>query len=586
VVPKAGETEIPADRLLAIDDAVANPDGLPLDPAKFGKVKATVAPEGDAVSSNMMDDVGLIPTREKIPSKTIGDSVLGIPRINFLEGGAEYEGGFEINSDYAASLSMQGAPGFCMGIIMLVVMILMIITLVLSKIFGATCMKKCGEAYKPRPYSKRQLRISQGIMLLFCGITAAGCFMIYADGPILLDGTKELTRGMTDTVTDLNVNVTRIANALIDASKVLDDLKEDNVNQAEDLKKSARDVQDIVDKAQKDIDDAMDQGAMLTVYIASAILGVAVIIAILAIIGFHRILLFFIIILSILMIASWLVWGVIAITTVFADDLCVAMDDYVKDPLNSDLSTLIPCLDAKTAVKTMNQVRKNVRDVIVTVNNELEEYAGSNPYLKYLCYQYVKLGVAEMCTKGNSPFHKSKYAEFVCNAQDKLGGITEVYPEAKCPFPTQYYSVEVGGFGAGLKQLRCPFVGFDPPGDDKDGTPQEFALAQCYMQRQIPKDMFDKAAEQAVVGQTLIDVIPDVEELIQCTFTTTAFKRMAKPCDDMAGALFNLYYGFLLISFGYFCLWVTLIVVITRLRNKDQMTEGGNGDIETVQQKL
>jgi len=551
-------------------------------PAKFGNVAATVAPMPEGNDASGFTDVGKIELPEKKASQSIGDSILGIPRLDFFDGGSEYEGGFEISPSYAASLSFQGAPGFCMAIILLIVMILMLLVVVISKICGMCLRNKCAEAYKPRPYTKKQLLISKGVLVAFSALTAIGCIFIYADGPVLLNGAKDLTGAMSDTVVDLTKVVSKIAGALEDAGKVLTELSDENSNQATELKKQAETVEELVLKAQGDIDDAMDSGAQMCIIVASGILGITIIICVFAFLGIWQVLVFFIVILSILMIVAWVTLGVVAIVTVFADDLCTAMSDYVADPNNSDLASLIPCLDKKTAVKTMNSVRKNVREIIKEVNQQLQEYAGNNPYLKYLCYQYVVMPLVDMCTLEvgqnfiMSPFHKDPYAKFVCPAYhaDKLGGITEVYPDAACPFPTQYYSVEVGTFGTDLAALRCPFASVLSDGK----TRNDFGLAQCYTQRQIPKDLFDEAADKAKVGQTLLDVVPDVEGLIQCQFVSDAFKAMGGPCDDMVKALLNLYYGFIIIGLGYFCMWVTMMVVITRLQHKDRMTDGDNGD--------
>ena len=38
------------------------------------------------------------------------------------------------------------------------------------------------------------------------------------------------------------------------------------------------------------------------------------------------------------------------------------------------------------------------------------------------------------------------------------------------------------------------------------------------------------------------------------------------PCNDMATALVNLYAGFLLISVGYFLVWASTLVIISRLQ--------------------
>ena len=94
-------------------------------------------------------------------------------------------------------------PGFAMAIILVVVMILMIIVYVASTICGALCCKCCNGAYKPRKFTKRDLVINKVVILVFVALTAAGCFIIFAEGPPLLEGVSDLTQAMVDTVRDL-----------------------------------------------------------------------------------------------------------------------------------------------------------------------------------------------------------------------------------------------------------------------------------------------------------------------------------------------------------------------------------------------
>ena len=95
-----------------------------------------------------------------------------------------YEGGFELTKrDYLVSLLGQALPGFAMAIILVVVMILMIIVYVASTICGALCCKCCNGAYKPRKFTKRDLVINKVVILVFVALTAAGCFIIFAEGP-------------------------------------------------------------------------------------------------------------------------------------------------------------------------------------------------------------------------------------------------------------------------------------------------------------------------------------------------------------------------------------------------------------------
>jgi hypothetical protein len=135
------------------------------------------------------------------PPATLPPAVTGLPRQGTA---GAYEGGFELtNTDYLLSLVGQAMPGFAMAIILMAVMILMILVYIASTICGALCCKCCNGAYKPRKFTKKDLVINKVVILVFVALTAAGCFMIFSEGPALLDGVSDLTQAMVDTVLDL-----------------------------------------------------------------------------------------------------------------------------------------------------------------------------------------------------------------------------------------------------------------------------------------------------------------------------------------------------------------------------------------------
>ena len=68
------------------------------------------------------------------------------------------------------------------------------------------------------------------------------------------------------------------------------------------------------------------------------------------------------------------------------------------------------------------------------------------------------------------------------------------------------------------------------------------------------------------MAQNIIDVLPLIEGMLRCQLVEDAFTSMVPPCNDMATALVNLYAGFLLISVGYFLVWASTLVIISRLQ--------------------
>ena len=547
--------------------------------SSYGNISATVpapAPAGQAPAPIREPKDIALPSNLNSPPAKLPDAVTGIPRRAGLDG-SEYDGGFNItNSDYLTSVAGQMLPGVVMAGLLLVIMILMLVVYIVATLCGLTFCKCCNGAYKPRRFSKKDLKINKLVCLVFCAVTAAGAFTVFAETPPLLENTKDLTGAMADTISELTKNITKIADAM-DAAAGDPLLNIGDVSSTTtSMKDAMKTVDNTVQDAQDQIEEYVDMSGLYVTIAAGVMFGITFIVFALGLIGFWRLLIFFTIMLSIMMVVGWIVWGLLSLLTVFVDDLCWAMNDYLRDRYNSDLSELIPCMDPDVAVKTMNVAREQVATGIAAVNDQLEEYAGSNPYLKYLCYNYAKVPLKDLCTKPTI-YHELSYSRFVCEAENKkkLKDKTTwdswdaqvndlmMFPDAFCPYPTDFYSVPLGNFSTGLRPLRCPFKGYD---DDDMTQVNEFAMGQCYTMKQIPSDVFDAKAATAKLAQTVLDVVPMIESLLQCELVSTAFSRMVGPCDGMATALTSLYTGFLLVAMGYFLLWASTLVIISRLQ--------------------
>ena len=588
VQPAEGSSEISAADVDTINDEMEQTGGLGKSPSMtaYGNLTATIpapAPPGQAPAPVRDAKKIALPKGLNTPPAKLPAAVTGIPRTGI--DGSSYEGGFEIdNSKYLESLAGQMLPGIVMAVLLFVIMILMLLVYLVSTLCGLTFCKCCNGAYKPRRFSKKDLKINKVVCLVFCAITAAGAFAVFAETPPLLENTKDLTGAMAGTISELSANVTAIADAMEAAAADPTLSIGDIASTTKTMKDAMASVDKTVQDAQDQIEEYVDMSGLYVTIAAGIMFGITFIVFALGFVGFWRLLIFFTIILSIMMIIGWIVWGLLSLLTVFVDDLCWAMNDYLRDRYNSDLSDFIPCMDPKVAVSTMNVARDQVASGIAAVNDQLEEYSGGesgNPYLKYLCYNYAKVPLKDLCTK-ETIYHDQAYSTFVCQAEDQKK-LTEkpdmtsydstikdliMFPDAFCPYPTNFYSVALGNFSkpasdGGLGQLRCPFKGYS---DALMTQANEFSMGQCYTMKQLPSDVFDAKASTAEKAQLVLDVMPKIESLLQCELVATAFSRMVGPCEGMATALTSLYAGFLLVAMGYFLLWASTLVLISRLQ--------------------
>ena len=596
ITSATANTDLTSAELNAIHNKIADAqgkaikdEGLDLTASGYGYAEITSPTLTDGISIPAPLDRGTVPQAQPSSGpKDLPAASTGLPRQG-LRG--TYEGGFEVtNEDYLLSLVGQGFPGIGMAILLVVVMILMIIVYIVATICGATCCKCCNGAYKPRKFSNRDLKINKVVILVFVALTAAGAFIVFSEGPKLMESTSDLTQAMADTISDLLDDVTQIANAMEGADSSMS-AGGGAGGQMTELRDAAGNVDETIQDAQDQIDEVLKRASDVIVISAGVMFGVTFFVFAAAFIGWWRLLILITVILSILMIVAWLVWGVVSIITVLVDDLCWAMQDYLDDAQASDLGDLIPCMDTKTAVETMNMAREMSFNGIVAVNSFLEDFGAENPAQLYLCYQFVRMRLDDLCNSQN-PYYGEEYSEFICkgyrnNELTGSGGLDtkddeEVYafPQASCPYPTHFYEVLIGNFAneptadpPGVRNLRCRFNMYelDADGDrrlDSDGdyVIDEFGAGQCYTSKQIPADAFDDAAELGVMAQNIIDVLPLIEGMLRCQLVEDAFTSMVPPCNDMATALVNLYAGFLLISVGYFLVWASTLVIISRLQ--------------------
>ena len=207
ITSATANTDLTSAELNAIHDTIAGAqgkaikdEGLDLNAYGYAEITSPTLTDGTSIPAPL--DRGTVPQAQPSSGpKDLPAASTGLPRQG-LSG--TYEGGFEVtNRDYLLSLVGQGFPGIGMAILLVVVMIPMIIVYIVATICGATCCKCCNGAYKPRKFSNRDLKINKVVILVFVALTAAGAFIVFSEGPKLLESTSDLTQAMADTISDL-----------------------------------------------------------------------------------------------------------------------------------------------------------------------------------------------------------------------------------------------------------------------------------------------------------------------------------------------------------------------------------------------
>jgi len=523
---------------------------------------AMTASSAAALALGVMSACGSIPMlvvaddhKETVP---LGKTYFGIDRYNPLDDFEEYEGGFDIsNSDYLASAGFQGAPQYAIAILLVIIMLLMLLIKFMSAVC-ATCFGCCKGAFKPRQYNSTSIFITKVLLVVFSVAAAAGCFCVYAGGPKVMDNVEDITGIMVDAVYDLADDTNDINYALeLAADAGVDGL----TSTTSDLTDATGKVRDTVEENEQDIYDYMEQASLGFIILAGVLLFVILLAMTFTLLGWPKMLLFSVILGSILLILAWVFFGSTSIVVTVIDDLCTSMERYVEDPATSELDSLIPCVEEDVAIETMNDSRRAIKELIQEVNSALDMYSPES----YICELYEEKALSIMCA---SP--STDYEMFVCGEEHNMDNLAgNAYPEAECPYPGATYTNYIGNFEYDYSYLLCDESSAPDGVTDMD--------AWCFTEGKISESQFMEYVDKAVAAQAVIDVMPQIEGLLQCTFVTDAFEEITDgPCDDMLDSMLLLWIGFVLNAVMYLCLWVIWIVAHSRIANPSFMMGSAN----------
>ena len=97
-------------------------------------------------------------------------------------------------------------------------------------------------------------------------------------------------------------------------------------------------------------------------------------------------------------------------------------------------------------------------------------------------------------------------------------------------------------------------------------------------------DVYDEIKEYAIVARTLSDALPDTYAITTCQFVQNAFADAKPGCDDTMKSI-KILLSMPLYSISFFSMWVILIVVLSRLLNKDRLIDSETTVDESTTEK-
>jgi hypothetical protein len=300
----------------------------------------------------------------------------------------------------------------------------------------------------------------------------------------------------------------------------------------------------------------------------------------LSILNFWRLLILFSVLTSIILVLTWIVVGFMAAIGVFLEDFCFTIDQYLINPESVEISKEIPCPDPESVIEFGDSFRKQIRESINLVNDGIYTVnvgGGSNDYI---CATYEGQTIGDLCGSATdiatttfvSPLWNDPYSNYVCknyhngNLGSSYDASTTVYPKWDC--------------GAdGYKDYRAT---------DSSGSSSVDFTSNSRRNKVALEDASTTYASLFTPGSTeeknlndlatLNAVVPKFEDILRCGFIRDMFDSIQSGCHGTADAVIMLWNGFIVTAVGYLCLWITMLVTISRMSNSDLMIDGGHFD--------
>ncbi|KAK3224503.1 hypothetical protein Dsin_011528 [Dipteronia sinensis] len=410
-----------------------------------------------------------------------------------------YHGSYDLaNKHYWASTAFTGIHGFVIaGIWML-----------FGLAFGIfVIVKQRSGSFLSTGYSDRYYYVVSCLLLVFTvlAITASG--FAYAGNHQSLKRTRNLKNSIVEAGEDARETIQRVVNTLTGIQYLLLPYVPDKSFQlnvtTHKLGNESQTIASFVQQSGHSIDKAITTSYV--VHLVVVTLNLVLVVAALGVI-WHVCLIFsyfdyssIILLCWILTTLSWLLTGVDFFIFTFAADTCSAFEDFVQNPQNNSLSSVLPCVDSSYSTQLLAEIGFTISGVIKQINSKVGDAIWSlgsddkevlkfwkicDPFTQAPNYSYAPQLCAEGAIKiGDLP---NVLESFTCYNQDSAESCKN---EGKFVSESNYY--KASAYSGSIQKIL-------------DIYPDLRSLAEC-----------------TVVKFTFSDVMPR-----QCKFFRVAVKRL------------------------------------------------------------
>lgn len=423
-----------------------------------------------------------------------------------LEDRSYYTGGWNIsNEHYWASVAYTGAPLF-------IIALFWFVACAISLLLVCICCCCCRRGRYG--YSRTAYALSLILLSAFTIAAIIGSIFLYTGQGKFHDGTKHTLDYVVQQAGSTVDNLRNVSNILAVAKHTgisqifLPQNVQNNIDKVDTkISSAAETLETETEKNKKNIMIVLDLVRRILIIVAAVMLGLAALGFLLSILGLQFIVYILVIIGWILVAVTFILCGAFLVLHNATGDTCVAMDDWVKNPLaHTALDDIIPCVDTATAQETLSQSKEVTYQLVEVTNTIITNVSNIINLPPGVGYNQSGPLVPNLC----NPFNSDKTDRKCASGEVELSNATQVWKSYVC---------EVSASN------MCSTVG------------------------RLTPSMYDQMTAVVNVSNGLYHSGPFLKELLDCTFLRDTFTVIHdEHCPDLSRYSKWIYIGLALVS--------------------------------------
>ena len=501
-------------------------------------------------------------------------TIWGTPRLDIESGTTITNMKFKLNEEYAKMIGGCVLPG------VLVAVFIFVLTLLYFAFKFATCCLwvvtgSCECCFKSKVPSACQKKTAKFVVVLCALISIVGCGLIYWGASELPIAVNDVVKDLGHSLDVMDVDVDVIDAAYTNAAGLIPDGGQDEKVEISNTRAS---VKSTVNTFENEVEKYVERTEQAAIALASFLLVVSLICGGLVFGNFKKCIFFASVPLWLLLLISWIMFGVFMGVAQFFDDLEVTVIDWrsaegfyppAANPMTS-LDDVLPCFSDRVALDTITGARQAIYDGINRLNIKLND---DRPLeTQFVNAEYKSSTASQMCGAKTGEFKQvgvdgsiayDEYKALACNLYERglLGENDEVF-EMTLNGYDQVWSTGTKSHTVSLQEAYSYYFnnyGYDLDIASVSGTidmisalPNIDSLARCkYVEEFVARVSAEEDYISPITGETI--QAPD----------ETPLNRLLKYSQVLAVAWF-------LIGLSYIILYVVMMKYMFWMQAEDR----------------